>query len=271
MGTDQPGSQGQSEVTENTRIGAPAADLADRLGSEFLSEIAHRLAHDIGNPLTAIISFASIVERVDPGAPPELLQSVVPKLAGYGRSLTEEAWKVSVLNDRMVMLFSRRAPLISSVNLAELAERGVRRVRTRTNFPQIEIMSNAGVSEPLHVSADGEQLIIALTELLLNALQASAAVHERAKVSSPISLFVRRRGEQGIILVRNDTTPVTIPELNSVFEPFVTGTTERKQLGLGLSVAAAVAQRTGGSLRVVEEREGGNVTFLAELAFPLVS
>lgn len=269
--TEAPKNSSTTETAAEPRVGLPPENLALEVVPPLLSEIIHRVGHDIGNPLTAIISLASIVERFSDPMSPAQIAPLAAKLGGYGRSMSDEAWKVSLLNDRLVMLLSQREAAKGAVNLVDIAERVVRRVRARTPHSSVEIMSNAAVSDPVMVNTDAEQVTIAVSELLMNALQASADCSQGGAVCSPISLFVRPRDRQGVLLIRNDSPRAFPGELSEIFLPLVSAPVERKQLGLGLTVAAVILQRVGASIRVVEERDGERGTFLAELAFPLVA
>ena len=118
------------------RTGKPPLGRGELRSGELLSEIGHKFGHEVGNPLTAIISLASILGRTIPAdkdsidalfsgqvtaapaapqtskaaAPNDVdrLKLVLSRLPDYANSITQEAWRISALTETLVFLLSDR-------------------------------------------------------------------------------------------------------------------------------------------------------------------
>jgi C4-dicarboxylate-specific signal transduction histidine kinase len=278
-------------LSMTTRVATQPENVAQLLSSEVLSDIVHKLGHEIGNPLTAIISLASIFERFESEQEPARLRMMADKLAGYGASITAEAWRVNQLSERLVMLLTKRSANINRVNLVEVADRALRRVRSRYGYQQEDVLSNLAMSEPVMVASDSEQLLLLVSELLLNALQ--SASYRRSSITevppgaapgaelgqatppgptlAPVSLFVRQGKDSANLMIRNELSEPLPLELSELFNPMVTTLADHKHIGLGLTVCAAILGRCGGNLRLLEEVNADGISFMVDLSLPLAA
>ena len=274
-------------LSMTTRVATQPENVAQLLSSEVLSDIVHKLGHEIGNPLTAIISLASIFERFESEQEPARLRMMADKLAGYGSSITAEAWRVNQLSERLVMLLTKRSANINRVNLVEVADRALRRVRSRYGYQQEDVLSNLAMSEPVMVASDSEQLLLLVSELLLNALQ--SASYRRSSITevpagaalgqatppgptlAPVSLFVRQGKDSANLMIRNELSERLPLELSELFNPMVTTLADHKHIGLGLTVCAAILGRCGGNLRLLEEVNADGISFMVDLSLPLAA
>ena len=116
-------------------------------------------------------------------------------------------------------------------------------------------------AEPAWCRGDRRALIIALRNLLANALEYSPR-------ESPVFLLVGRSGREVRVMVQ-DTGPGLDPaELARIVEPFVRGRAGAESrpsgIGLGLALAERVARRHGGEITVVSG-QGSGATFALSL------
>lgn len=79
-----------------------------------------------------------------------------------------------------------------------------------------------------------------------------------------------REGDEAVIRIADDGPGIPEGEIAGLFEPFARGEPSRNRMtggaGLGLTLARAIAEQHGGSLRLANRPEGG---LLAELRLPL--
>ena len=141
-------------------------DLELNISKEELSKLIHKVGHDIGNPLTSIISLSSIIERFSE------LDSLEPdKLISYSKTMNKEAWKISRLSECLVNILSNRKANIQNVNLEQVIDKAVS--KASSYFSNIENLEfEIEVAANLEVETERDQLIIAIREIIRNHIQA---------------------------------------------------------------------------------------------------
>ncbi len=148
---------------------ASSINLNLNLDEETISKIIHRIGHDIGNPLTSIISLASIIEKFsDPS-----FNSLDPaKLSSYAGTISSEAWKISRLSETLVQTLSKKKIQTQVVNLDEIIDRALSKVESQSiKYP--DIVTELDTPENMTVLADPDQLTFALVEIIRNSFQAN--------------------------------------------------------------------------------------------------
>ena len=147
----------------------------------------------------------------------------------------------------------RRAPELVS----KLLERALALVKSHPDALKVSLQ--AVYAEPGSTAAvvDAKQMERAIYNLLLNASQAA-----RASASGPeVKVAIETSDHELLIRVTDSGPGVSEGIRESLFEPFVS---EGKQngTGLGLTLAHAVAQDHGGSVKLVSSRPGETVFVL---------
>lgn len=202
-----------------------------------MGELAAGMAHELSQPLTAVVASAQAARRLLDDETPalELLRRAVAQVEAQGRRAAD-----------VVTRLRRQVEAPAAVG-------ATRPVDLRASLDQVlELLepelARAGVAvqvrgASVQVEADPVALVQILHNLLSNSLQALAEVpaDERA-------LLVEFGMAEGQALLRvRDTGPGIAPELlPRLFEPFFS--TRRGGLGLGLSLCEALAHGMHGSL-----------------------
>ncbi len=233
--------QAELEVQQERRKVAHLARVT------MLGELSGSLAHELNQPLTAILSNAQAGirflarEKVDLGEVREILQDIVEqdKLAG------------GVIR-RLRGLLQKEESQRSPVDLNELVLDVARLLRNDLVSRGVRLTTNFAPDLPT-VSVDRVQLQQVLINLVMNACRAvdSAAVRDRlvevqtaliegAKLR--VSVIDRGRGIDPKILKR-------------AFEPFFT--TKAHGLGLGLSICLTIIKAHGGRMWCENNAERG--------------
>jgi signal transduction histidine kinase len=222
---------------------------AERLAT--LGQLASVLAHEIGTPLNVIAGHAKMV--------------ATGRLAGD--EVKESAGAIGVQCERMTQIVRR---------ILDYARRGPPR-RARIDFSDVVQQSCGllgGLAEqrkvslalerrttPATLSADGAQLQQAITNIVLNAIQASAA-------GGTVSLAVEaktvdaRAGQARFLVLSVEDHGEGIPETarERIFEPFFTTKPAGEGTGLGLSVVRDIVSEHDGFIEV-SSREGQGSVF----------
>jgi signal transduction histidine kinase len=212
--------------------------LRDRLAA--LGQMAAGLAHAIRNPLASMEVLAGLLKRQLGDRPEE--RSLVEELMGELRAL---AGTVTASLDFVRPVSINRAPCDPEV----LVERSLDLARARIPFGGAIQREYA---RPLpRIAVDADALRAALTDLLVNALEAMAEKGPEKEHRLVLHLEVEdagdRRRELGIRI--SDSGPGIPEELRErVFYPFFT--TKQGGSGVGLANAQKVILSHGGSIRL---------------------
>lgn len=217
--------------------------LRDRLAA--LGQMAAGLAHELRNPLASLEVAGGLLRRRLQGQP-EALGLLAELLADlHGLAAT-----VSSVLDFVRPVVPDRVPLAA----AELLEEALATALARIPFAgRIERACDAAAPA---LCGDADQLRSALTELVVNALEAMAdragemhlglAVRESARGAA---LGAEAGPGREVVFSVCDSGPGVAPELREkVFYPFFT--TKPRGSGLGLASAQKIAAAHGGALEV---------------------
>lgn len=250
------------DVTESHEL-KQQLEAADRLAS--LGTMAAGVAHEINNPLAAVVSNA------------EVLSSQVETLSQLEHQVAPEQWALLKENigdtkealHRIARIVSdlrtfarHRDSGTAAIDLAECATWAIRATAS-------EFRHRAPVSMDLDaipfVRADRTRLEQVLVNLLVNAAQAiSPGRFEENEV--------RVSGKElpdGFVRLRVSDTGSGIPksDINRIFEPFFTTKDVGEGSGLGLSICQGIITSFGGSISVESQLGSGTtVTVLLPVA-----
>jgi C4-dicarboxylate-specific signal transduction histidine kinase len=216
-----------------------------------LGELAAGMAHELNQPLTAVLASTQAARR--------LLDDEEPDLATARQALAQSAQQAR----RAADVVSRLRRLVQAPD-ADAAPQDLplaARVRSVLDLmqPQEVPLDLSALDEAVRVRADPVALEQVLHNLLLNALQALDRVPAAQR---RLAVSCKAEGAQALLIVQ-DSGPGFPPEaLQRAFEPFFT--TRPGGLGLGLSLCDTLAAGMGGSLAARNRAEGG-----AELSLTL--
>jgi signal transduction histidine kinase len=226
--------------------------LRDRLAA--LGQMAAGLAHEIRNPLATMEVLAGLLKRQLGDRPEE--QFLVDDLMGELRGL---AGTVTASLEFVRPVSIRRAPCDPEAVLEESL--GLARARVAFSGA-IE----RDYPDPLpRFAADADELRAALTDLLVNALEAMEESESRDGHRLVLQICVEGAGDERRELeIRiSDTGPGVPEELRErIFYPFFT--TKGRGSGVGLANAQKVILSHGGSIGV-ESEPGAGSTFCVRL------
>lgn len=202
-----------------------------------LGELAGGMAHELNQPLAAVLSGAQAAGRLLDDDPPALdtARQAMRQVAVQARRAADVVARLRRLIEtpdaaRTMQPVRLEAALRDAVDLLgpELRRRGIE-------------VTLAGHAPP--VNADPVALDQIVHNLLGNAMRALEDVPAGER---RLALTVAREAQRGVLGVR-DSGPGLAPEaLARAFEPFYT--TRRGGLGLGLSLCETLAQAMGGTL-----------------------
>lgn len=218
-------------------ITGQALRLAQMERSERLASLGHMaagVAHEIGNPLTAISSITQLLQRrIKDQEPLEMLGQIRDNIQRITRIV------------RDLVDFSRPKPVdVTDADMNALMEQvvGLMRHDARCRDVDFQLIMAPGLPSIMTVPDKLHQVLV---NLVLNAVDATAAVP-----APTITLQSEVAG--GFVSVTvSDNGPGIPPELQTrVFEPFFTTKAVGKGTGLGLSVSHHLVEQAGGRLEL---------------------
>ena len=222
-------------------------EARERLYRLFAAEeVASALRHRLVNKISAVGALSFHLRRQLPAGTSQAALDLLPMIDA------EVAQASQTLGLHFVAPPGAGVPVAP----AELA----RRVVASLERPDAIELTAAGPE--VRVLADAEELALALFCLLENAVEAGGP---KGKVAVRCGTRERPSGETLATLEVTDAGPgLSEPERRRALEPFFT--TKAGRVGIGLNVAARIAQRWRGTL----ELDGAARGLVARLALPLV-
>jgi signal transduction histidine kinase len=201
------------------------------------------LVHELRNPLSSILGASQLGRRhARPDSP----------VAEYWTIVQSEAKLLEQFLNRLAEfghLNRSRAPGRQRVGMADLTAQAVSGLQPEAERRGVKIVAGIPSQVPAEVYGDAAWLNRALTEVLLNGMEATAAGGEvRVTLATP------GRG-CAEIWVADDGPGLSPEELESACEPFFSR--RPRALGLGLTLAEAILARHGGRIVLENGRSGG--------------
>ena len=212
-----------------------------------LGQLAAGAAHEINNPLAAILGFSDLL--ADDPAIPEKARTTASKIRDQARRT-----KTLVGN---LLSFARQVPAertLLDINTVVNNAVQLRALDLRSGTTRVELQLESVLPG---VRGDGNQLMQVFFNIISNALEAMEAANGGVLTIKTI----RDRGN--VVILFSDTGP-GLKDPQRVFDPFYTTKPVGKGTGLGLSICFGIVQEHGGKILSYNRQEGGAV-FRVEL------
>jgi signal transduction histidine kinase len=236
------------EAQENLLKSQQQMVQSEKLAS--VGRMAAGLAHELGNPLSALLGYADILLK-NQGLGPEERELVT--------RLRNECLRID-RTIRGMLEFARPAAVeLKELAVNEVLSQAVELVRGRKLAREIDFQVFLAPGE-LRAQGDPGRLEQVLVNLILNAVD---AIHEKA-VPGWIRLETRATAGPVEISISDSGVGIGPGDLNKIFDPFYTTKTQDKGTGLGLAVSLQLIRSMGGNIRV-ESRSGEGSVFTISL------
>jgi signal transduction histidine kinase len=212
-----------------------------------LGELAGGLAHELNQPLTAMLANAQAARRLLDEGPPEL-----DSARAAMSNAAEQALRASEVVARLRRTIERpnRGAALQPVVLQDAVRNAFHLLEPE--FARRGVAPRLQGAAPVAVQAEPVALEQIVHNLLMNALQALEQVPAGER---DLAVDVTQQPEGGVLSVA-DSGPGIAPDLLArIFDPFVS--TREHGLGLGLSLCESLAQGMGGSLQAQQRPPRG--------------
>ena len=212
-----------------------------------IGELTTSLAHELNQPLTAILSCAQVAQRliavdpIDRGEFREILTEII-----------EDGKRAAAVIDRLRALLKKGDPQLTILDLNETVAEVARLIRSDALVRDISIrLELAPTLAP--VRGDRVQLQQVLLNLALNGMDAMQELPtgERALV------FRTARDRPGAIrvAVRDSGIGIGGRDVEHMFQAF--STTKAHGMGIGLTIARSIIEAHGGEMEAENNPDGG--------------
>ncbi len=222
-------------------------EMLDRLESALQSQrrMIADVGHDLRTPVTAMTGQLEVALRSERTA--EEYKSIL-------ESCLEEARHMGSISDALVLLARLESnelrPEPVELDLAQLTRDAVDRARARAETRPVSLhVPETGAL----VSADAGMLRLVLDHLLDNAITHTPA-------GTTIDVSVESNADHASVAVEDDGPGIPAEDLPFLFERFYRQDEARQRstgAGLGLTIATAIMEAHGGSVRAAHSPKGG--------------
>jgi PAS domain S-box-containing protein len=243
------------DVTDKTvaeqRLRQLEADLAHISRVSTLNAMTASIGHEIAQPLTGILTNANSCLRMLSSEPPN-----IGGAADTARRSIRDANRASEVISRLRSMFSAKPPTLERVDIGELAREVITLTSAELRRRGAILETDFSADLP-SVRVDRVQLQQVIMNLILNAADSMASVHDRKRL-----MLVRvSRGEKNDVrvMITDAGHGFDAEHAERLFQAFFT--TKADGLGIGLSISRAIVERHGGRIWA-EGNDGPGATFL---------
>ena len=213
-------------------------ELAHVTRISTMGELAASLAHELNQPLTAILSNAQAAQRFLSAKPPDL-----EEIRDILKDIVEDNSRAGEVIRRMRALVKKEDLAFVDLDLAGVIRDVMQLVHSDAILRNVRVSLESSSKLPL-VRGDRVQLQQVVLNLLLNAFDATK---DTPVVEREVVVRAEMNGAGMVeVAVRDHGVGLTSDKLDKVFQPFYT--TKRDGLGMGLSISRSIIEAHGGRL-----------------------
>ncbi len=205
-------------------------ESSDRIGMTY--RLARTMAHEIRNPLTNItLALNQLEDEMQGNDDAALYVGIIDRCAKRIDTLISQLLRSSELQN----LSPTKCDLVDIINDA------IDTCKDRAKLMGIEIKKDLELSEKLY-NCDNEKLVIALSNLITNAIEAIEVEN------GMIIVGLYDEDDYSVIYVEDNGAGMDEKQRKSLFDPFYTS--KPKGVGLGLTATQTIVSEHGGQIEV---------------------
>jgi two-component system NtrC family sensor kinase len=215
------------------------------LQSEKMSAVGQLIAgvaHELNNPLTAILGYAELLES----------EGLNARAADYVAKLFKQAQRTHRVVQNLLSFARQRKPQREEVDIRKVLDEtlALRDYDLKTNNIRVE---REAPSEPAMVVADPHQIEQVFLNIINNAVDAILEAGRTGKIK------IRVYWQNGHVCTQFCDDGPGLKDPKRIFDPFYTTKSVGKGTGLGLSICYGIVKEHGGDITANNAAEGGAV------------
>jgi two-component system sensor kinase FixL len=218
----------------------------------IVGEIAGAIAHEISQPLSAILTNADAAES--------LLSQPHPPLEEIRRILADirrDDLRATDIVRHLHALLKRRELQTTMIDLNEVAATALSLIQPVARKRLVTVRSSLDTSLP-PIHGDAIHLEQVLLNLMMNAIDAMASNTANGVTERILDVTTNRYDKYSVAIMVTDTGPgVAAACRQKIFDSFFS--TKQEGMGLGLTIARTIVQAHGGKIWQEETAAGGAV------------
>jgi C4-dicarboxylate-specific signal transduction histidine kinase len=242
------------DVTEQRRaqeqLHQAHEDLARVTRVVSMGELAAAIAHEVNQPLTAIVINGQFcLRRLDSAT----LNSDELRVAIT--QIVNDGTRASAVISRIRGLLTKAAPNRTDLDINQIIQDATTLLRNEFTRNRVSLCTELPSDLP-RVTGDPVQLQQVLINLIVNAIEATGtSTNGRREI-----LIRSAKNPDGVLVQVQDSGPgIETGLANRIFEPFFT--TKAKGIGMGLSISHSIIESHGGRLGTVPSSAGALFEF----------
>jgi C4-dicarboxylate-specific signal transduction histidine kinase len=244
-----------TDIEDRRRAEEALQEAQDKLAhvtrTQAMGELAAAIAHEVNQPLTAIVTNANFSLGQLKGSTASLdeLQTAITEIVN-------DATRASAVISRIRGLLAKGSPRRMKLDINKVIQEVITLLRNELTRNRVSLRTDFA-SNLLPVSGDPVQLQQVLINLVVNAIEAMRLYTDRTR-----ELRIRSaKNADGILVQVQDSGPGIKPELeDGIFEPFFT--TKAEGIGMGLAISRSIIESHGGQLSLVSASQGTLFQFI---------
>jgi PAS domain S-box-containing protein len=213
-----------------------------------LGELTTSIAHEVSQPLGAMVASAGACARWLGADPPAMAEarSALDNIVADGKRAREVIARIRTLTKRQV-------PRMDLLDLNRKILEVLALTKQELRSQDIVLETTLDSTLP-HVAGDRVQLQQVLLNLIVNAIEAMSAVNNRPR---ELTIVTARDMDGVVVEVRDSGVGLDPDRAERVFEAFYTTKTEG--IGIGLSISRSIVEAHGGRLWAAPNQPHGAV------------
>ena len=226
------------------------ADVPARAGDVTPELAAASVAHEVSQPLTGILTNATMCLRMLAADPPN-----IDAACEAARRTLRDGTRASDVLVRLRALFSNQELARQSVDLNEATREVI--AHSLVDFQRAGVVVQSDFTDDLpRITGDLIQLQQVISNLLRNAADAMIGIDDRPRL---LVIRTERQGADRVaVSVRDAGIGIDPASIHKLFDAFYT--TKRGGMGIGLAVSRSIVERHEGRLWA-ESHDGPGATF----------
>jgi PAS domain S-box-containing protein len=226
-----------------------AHDELSRLSrTTSMGELAASIAHELNQPLTAVVTHAYACREWLHSTPPN-----TEKATATAEKIVQESTRASAVVARVRAMFRKDAHFREPTDLNRLIQELIPLVRDEAVRRNVSIRVELALDLP-SVEADPVQMQQVLLNLVMNGMD---AMQETAGPRELIIRSERRGAEEVLIAVEDRGVGLTAEIAARMFQPFFS--TKPEGTGMGLAICRSIIEAHDGHIWAVEPEQGGAI------------